>query len=182
MRKDLGSDLLFFPLPVAIISTFDDKGNANAMNAAWSGIIDYGKIYVSLSHHKTTDNLMINKAFCLSFATKKTLEISDYFGIVSGFKEDKIKKSKVNLVKSKHVNAPIILEYPLTLECEVESFKDGILIGKVVNVSVDEEYLKEDKTLDIEKMELITYDMSDHSYRVIKEKVGSAFKDGLKVK
>lgn len=179
MRKDLGKELQFMPLPVAIIGTYDKKGNANAMNAAWCGIIDYGKIYVSLSEHKTTENLRETKAFTISFATKSTEKISDYFGVVSGKKEDKIEKSGVHISEAKYVNAPIIEEYPMTLECSMESFEDGTLIGKVENVSIDEKYLTSDGKIDIDKMELIIFDMTSNTYRAIGEVVGKAFKDGL---
>ena len=116
------------------------------------------KIYISLSKHKTTDNLELKKAFTVGFATKKTEEISDYFGVVSGNKEDKIVKSGVHVVKSNFVDAPIIEEYPLTLECTVDSFEDGELNGSVVNSSVDEEYLDEKGNIDVDKMEIITFD------------------------
>ena len=182
MRKDLGNKMNFLPLPVLMIGTYDKEGKANVMNAAWGGIYDYGKIYISLSKHKTTENLELKRAFTIGFATKKTEEISDYFGIVSGNKEDKIAKAKVHVTKSKFVDAPIIEEYPLTLECTVDSFEDGILIGNIVNCSVDEEYLDEKGNIDVDKMEIITYDMINNTYRVLGGVVGNAFKDGLKLK
>ena len=182
MRKDLGSKMNFLPLPVLIIGTYDENGNANAMNAAWGGIQDYGRIYVSLSQHKTTDNLKLKKAFTVSFATKETEVISDYFGVVSGNKEDKIAKARVHITKSNFVDAPIIEEYPLTLECEMESFEDGILVGKVVNTSIDENYLDENGKIDVEKMQIIAFDMVSNTYRVLGNVVGNAFKDGLDMK
>ena len=179
MRRDLGNKMNFLPLPVLMIGTYDKDGNANVMNAAWGGIHDYGKIYISLSKHKTTENLELKKAFTVGFATKKTEKISDYFGVVSGNKEDKIAKTGVHVTKSKFVDAPIIEEYPLTLECVVDSFEDGELIGKVVNCSVDEEYLDENCNIDVDKMEIITFDMTSNTYRVLGDVVGKAFKDGL---
>ena len=182
MRKDLGNKMNFLPLPVFIIGTYDENGNANVMNAAWGGIYDYGKIFISLSKHKTTDNLEIKKAFTVGFATKETEVISDYFGIVSGNDEDKIKKSGVHVIKSNFVDAPIIEEYPLTLECTVESFENGDLIGKIVNCSVDEKYIDENGNIDVDKMEIITFDMVSNTYRVLGDVVGSAFKDGMQLK
>lgn len=182
MRKDLGNKMNFLPLPVLMIGTYDKDGKANVMNAAWGGIYDYGKIFITLSKHKTTENLELKKAFTVGFATKKTVEISDYFGLVSGSKEDKIAKSGVHVVKSNFVDAPIIEEYPLTLECTVDSFENGELIGKVVNCSVDENYLDENGNIDVDKMEIITYDMVSNTYRVLGDIVGNAFKDGLKLK
>ena len=182
MRKDLGNKMNFLPLPVLMIGTYDENEKANVMNAAWGGIYDYGKIYITLSHHKTTDNLEKKKAFTLSFATKKTEEISDYFGLVSGKDEDKIAKAGVHVTKSKFVDAPIIEEYPLTLECTVDSFENGELIGNIVNCSVDENYIDESGNIDVDKMEIITYDMVSNTYRVLGDVVGKAFKDGLKLK
>ena len=182
MRKDLGNKMNFLPLPVLMIGTYDKDGKANVMNAAWGGIKDYGKSYIALSKHKTTENLEIKKAFTVSFATKKTEQISDYFGVVSGFHEDKIAKSGVHVVKSNYVDAPIIQEYPLTLECTVGSFVDGELVGTVVNCSIDENYLDENGNIDVEKMEIITFDMTSNTYRVLGDVVGNAFKDGLRLK
>lgn len=181
MRKDLGKKLQFMPLPVAIIGTYDKNGKANAMNAAWCGIMDYGQVYVSLSEHKTTENLRVSKAFTLAFATKKTEKISDYFGVVSGNKEDKIEKAGVHITKSNFVNAPIIEEYPLVLECEVASFEDGTLIGTVLNVSIDDEYLDNNGNIDVDKMELISFDMTSNTYREIGKVIGNAFKDGFSI-
>ena len=182
MRKDLGNKMNFLPLPVLMIGTYDEEGNANVMNAAWGGVYDHGKIYISLSNHKTTDNLKVKNAFTVGFATKNTVVISDYFGVASGRNENKIEKSGVHVTKSNFVDAPIIEEYPLTLECTVESFENGDLIGKIVNCSVDEEYLDEVGKIDVDKMEIIAYDMTNNTYRVLGGIVGNAFKDGLQLK
>ena len=120
--------------------------------------------------------------FTVGFATKKTEEISDYFWVVSENKEDKIAKSGVHVTKLNFVDAPIIEEYPLTLECTVDSFEVRELIGTIVNCLVDEEYLDENGKIDIDKMEIITFDMVSNTYRVLGEVVGNAFKDGLKLK
>ena len=181
MRKSLGKELMFMPLPVLMIGTYDAEGKANVMNAAWGGIYDYGKIIISLSKHKTTENLELKKEFTVAFATKDTEKISDYFGMISGYKEDKISVSGVHVTKAEFVDAPIIEEYPLTLECKVVSFEDGTLIGEVVNVTCDEKYLKENGKIDVDKMGIIAFDMSSNTYRVLGEVVGKAFNDGLTV-
>ena len=124
------------------------------------------------------------------WAVKKAREIGGNSGwvrnvvIVSVFimktaEEDKIEKSGVHVTPSKYVDAPIIEEYPLTLECTVESFEDGNLIGNVVNVSIDEDYLDENGKIDVDKMEIIAFDMVNNTYRVLGENVGKAFKDGF---
>lgn len=181
MRKDLGKKLQFIPLPVLIIGTYDENGNPNAMNAAWGVESDYTQVSIILAEHKTTHNLEKTKAFTVSFATKDTVKISDYFGVVSGNTEDKIKKSGVKVVKSNYVNAPIILDYPLTLECEMVSYENEVLIGNVINVSADEKILTNGK-IDVEKLNPICFDSITNSYRVLGEVVGKAFKDGLELK
>ena len=124
-------------------------------------------------------NTRLRKNLCIFITTQN---ISDYFGVVSGNKEDKIAKAGVHITKSNFVDAPIIEEYPLTLECEMESFEDGILVGKVVNTSIDENYLDENGKIDVEKMQIIAFDMVSNTYRVLGDVVGNAFKDGLDMK
>jgi len=170
------------PEGVFIIATYDENGVPNAMNAAWGIQSDYTEVTFYLAAHKTTENLELKKAFTVGFATKETAQISDYFGLASGNQEDKIAKAGVHVVKSDFVDAPIIEEYPLTLECTVKSFSDGELIGEIVNVSVDDKYLDEHGNIDVDKMHIITYDMFGNNYRVLGEIVGNAFKDGLEIK
>ena len=183
MRKNLGAKEWLYPMPVLIIGSYDADGNPDAMNAAWGGIGDTKQIFLCLSpEHKTVKNILLKKAFTVSFATKKTEQISDYFGVVSGNKEDKIAKTGVHVTKSNFVDAPIIEEYPLTLECKVDSFENGELIGTIVNCSIDEDYLDENGNIDVDKMEIITFDMVSNTYRVLGVVVGKAFKDGLDMK
>jgi flavin reductase (DIM6/NTAB) family NADH-FMN oxidoreductase RutF len=179
MRKNLGKKMMITPQPVLMIGTYDENGKANVMNAAWGGQYDYDKIVISLSEHKTTDNLRLKKEFTVSFATKDTEKISDYFGMVSGRDEDKIAKSGVHVKKSEYVDAPIIEEYPLTVECKLVSFEDGILIGEVVNTNCDEKILNEEGKVDLAKLEPIVFDSFMEKYRVVGDIVGNAFKDGL---
>ena len=181
MRKDLGKNIIFLPQPVLIITSYDEAGIPNAMNAAWGGQTDFDLISIALSSHKTTDNILKNKAFCVSFATKSTVNISDYFGIVSGNKEDKIKNAKVTISHSAYVNAPIIEEYPLTLECEFVSYENEVLVGRVLNVSVDNEYIKDGK-VDVDKLEIISYDPINHTYRLLGSEIAKAFSCGKEIK
>lgn len=181
MKKNLGKTV-FFPMPVLIIGTYDQNGVANAMNAAWGGRYDADKVVIALSKHKTTENFENTGAFTVAFATKQTLVESDYFGIASGRDEDKIAKAGFHAVKSQFVNAPVFEEYPLTLECKVVSWKDEVLVGEVVNVSVDDAYLDENGKLVAQRCQFISYDETNTSYRVLGDVVGKAFKDGNKLK
>lgn len=126
MRKDFGAQPFLFPQPVLIIATYDEEGKANAMNAAWGGIVGRDEIMIDLSQHKTTDNLKKNRAFTVSFADVEHVVACDYVGIVSGAQEsDKMKKAGFTTTKSTFVNAPIINELPVTMECELIDIIDG---------------------------------------------------------
>ena len=182
MRKDFGKKTWMFPMPVLILGTYDKDGVPNAMNAAWGGVYDYNKVTVSLSEHKTTENFMLKKAFTLSFATKKTVEASDYVGIVSGHKvPNKVEKAGLHAFKARHVDAPLFEEYPLTLECVVESFENGTLIGEIINVSADESILTDGK-IDPDKLEAIAFDPVNNKYLLVKGAIADAFKVGLNIK
>lgn len=184
MRKNFGPKPFLFPQPVMIIGTYDENGKANAMNAAWGGIVGMDEIIIDLSSHKTTDNILLNKAFTVSVADVEHMTACDYVGIVSANKElDKMEKAGFTTTKSEFVNAPVINELPLTLECELIDVIDGSkFLGKIKNVSIDENVLGEDGELSLEKFSPITYDTVHYGYYRLGEKVGNAFKDGAALK
>lgn len=176
------------PQPVLIIGTYDKDGTPNAMNAAWGGTWDMKEVMISLGTHATTENLDLQGAFTLAFATTETLVASDYVGIVSAKKEpEKIEKTGWTVIKAEHVNAPIFTNFPMTMECKVKEVlnrdKTGyMLIGEVVNIVCDEQYLAEDGQPDVEKMNIISYDPIHYGYIQLGKKVGQAFSDGKKLK
>ena len=183
MRKDFGKKTWFYPMPVLIVGTYDEKGVPNAMNAAWGGVWDFNQIYLSLSPHKTTRNIDMKKAFTVSFADAKHVVEADYVGIVSGDeKPNKLDLAGLHTTKSKYVDAPIIDEFPLTLECKLVSNDDGTVIGEIVNVSADESILDKNGNVDPQKLDTISFDPINNAYIKLGEKVGNAFKDGLKLK
>ena len=182
MRKNFGAKTYLYPQPVMIIGTYDENGNANAMNAAWGGICGYDEVIVDLGSHKTTDNIAVTKAFTVAVADVKHVVECDYVGIASGRDDaDKMKKAGFTTVKSEFVNAPVINELPLTLECELKSVTDGKYIGKIINVSCDEEFLGADGLPDLSRFTPITFDPVHHKYIALGEEVGKAFSDGKKL-
>lgn len=181
-RVDFGAKPWVFPMPVLIVGTYDENGIPNAMNAAWGCITDMAEISISMSEHKTTDNFAKTGAFTVAFATEDTVVACDYVGVESANKvPDKFEKAGFTAVKSKKVNAPIIQELPMSLECKVKSFEDGILIGEIVNVNADESILT-DGVIDYKKLKPITYDPVTHDYVALGAAVGKAFADGMKLK
>ena len=182
MKRNLGPQTFVYPMPVFILGTYNEDGLPNAMNAAWGGTYDTNMVTVCLSKHQTTDNLELKKCFTLAFGTKKTLKACDYVGIVSGKTvKDKVARAGLTAKKAPNIDAPLFEEFPLTLECGVVSFKNGILVGKIINTIVDESVLTDDK-IDPKKMEAIVYEPVTHKYLLAVEAVGQAFQDGLALK
>ncbi len=185
MRKNFGAKTWLYPMPVLIVGTYDENGTPNAMNAAWGGVYDTDQVMVCLANdHKTTENIRKTGAFTLSFATKKTIVSCDYVGIVSANDvPDKFARAGFHAVKSGFVNAPVIEELPLTVECKLLKFnEDGICIGEIVNLSADESVLDENGKVDAKKLDPVIYDGATHAYWNFGEKVGQAFSDGKRIK
>ena len=186
MRKNFGKKPWCYPQPVFILAAYDENGNPNAMNVAWGGIHYDDHISMCISaNHKTTENILASKAFTVSMADKKHLVACDYVGVVSGNKEpDKFKKAGFTASKSEFVNAPIINELPMTIECKLISYdsESCTLIGEIVNVSADESVCNEKGRIDPEKLQPITFDPVNNAYLEIGTKVGNAFRDGLKLR
>lgn len=172
-------------MPVLIVAAYDEQGVPNAMNAAWGGIFTDEHIGICISEgHKTTKNILSTKAFTVSMATVEQLAACDYVGIVSGNREpEKFAKAGFTAQRSEAVNAPIIEQLPMTLECEMLSYdkENNQLVGRIVNVSADESILTDGK-IDYRKLRPITYDPINHHYIALGEIVGNAFADGKKLK
>ena len=186
MRKNFGAKPICYPMPVYIIGTYGADGTPNAMNAAWGGISEETEISICVSEdHKTTENILARKAFTVSMATANYMAACDYVGIVSGNKEpDKFAKAGFHATRSQFVDAPLIDELPMALECRLISYDPETcrLVGEIVNVCADEAVLDANGKIDPGKLQPITYDPVHHHYLALGHKVGQAFKDGLTLK
>ena len=185
MRKNFGAKPILYPQPVFIIATYNEDGTANAMNAAWGGISEENEITMCISaSHQTTANVLARKAFTVSMGTEDTVAACDYVGIASGNKvENKLEKAGFHAEKSENVDAPLIAELPMAVECVLKSYDPETcrMVGEVVNVCADESVLTDGK-IDPAKLRPIVFDGMNHSYLTLGGKVGDAFKDGLKLK
>ena len=183
MRKNFGVKPWLYPQPVLIVGTYDAEGKPDAMNAAWGGQYASNQVVLCLGDHKSTENIRLKGAFTVSFATASQVVASDYVGIVSaGDTPDKMEKSGFTTTKSEFVDAPVINELPLTLECRLVKFnEDGKVIGEIVNVSADEGIVEGDG-INAAKLDAIIFDPVNAAYLKLGEKVGNAFQDGAKLK
>lgn len=187
MRKKLNITEGIFPMPVLMVATYNEDGSVNVMNAAWGTMQERENVVLNLTEtHKTVKNIKARNAFTVSIADAAHVVEADYFGLESGNKNPhKFENSGLTAEKSEFVDAPVIHEFPLCLECEFIEFQGGEygcgVIGKVVNVTADEKVIVNDK-VDISLVNAIAFDPYTHGYYKVTEKVGNAFKDGMQLK
>ena len=184
MRKNIKVTEGIFPMPVLMIATYNEDGTVDVMNAAWGTMFERDQVILNLTEtHKTVKNIMKRKAFTVSIANAKNVVAADYLGMVSGNNTpNKFEKSGLTAEKSSIVDAPIIKEFPICLECELlEGESNWGIVGKVVNVSVEESVMN-GENVDISLLEAIAFDPYTHGYYKVTERVGNAFKDGLSLK
>lgn len=187
MRKTLNLTEGIFPMPVLMVATYNEDGSVNVMNAAWGTMQERDHVALNLTEtHKTVQNIKARKAFTVSIADAKHVVEADYFGVVSGNREPKkFENSGLTASKSEVVDAPVINEFPICMECEFVEFQDegygcGV-IGKVVRITADEQVMNGD-TIDMSAVNAIAFDPYTHGYYKVTERVGEAFRDGLKLK
>ena len=187
MKRQIKTTEAIFPMPVLLIATFNDDGSVNVMNAAWGTMLDRDVVALNLTEtHKTVKNIRARKGFVVHLADADHVAEADYFGVVSGNSEpNKLAGSGLTYVKSDLVDAPIIDELPVALECSFVEYQDdetGIgVIGKVLRTSVEEKNLKDGK-VDVDSLGIIAFDPFTHGYYKVGERVGEAFSDGLRLK
>lgn len=186
MRKNFGAKPYLYPQPVLIVAAYDENGTPNAMNAAWGGISDVAQITMCLSDgHKTVKNILEKGFFTVSMADVAHMAACDYVGIESGNNvPNKLEKAGFHTSRAEFVDAPLIDELAMALECRLVSYDErtGCMIGEIVNVCADESVLGENGEIDPGKLEPITFDAVNGVYLKLGEKVGKAFHDGMKLK
>ena len=184
MRTNLGAQPALFPMPVVIVAAYGADGNICAMNAAWAQICDMDKIALFIdSDHKTTKNIMETKAFTVSIADVPNMEAADFFGIATGNKmSDKFARSGCHAVKSEFVNAPVITEFPVALECElaeeINTENMHAIVGKIINVSAEESVVGDKDKILPEKVNALIFDQYRNGYYSVGEKAGQAWNAG----
>lgn len=187
MRVNIKTTEAIFPMPVLLIATYNEDGSVDVMNAAWGTMLSRDHVILNLGEsHKTVKNIKAKGAFTVSIADAAHVTEADYFGVVSGNNTDgKFAASGLTAVRSENVDAPIVTEFPICLECEFIEYQDDEygcgVIGKVVNVTADESVM-DGENVDIEKVSAIAFDPYTHGYYKVSGRVGEAFKDGFKLK
>lgn len=187
MRKKLNITEGIFPMPVLMVATYNEDGSVNVMNAAWGTMQERDHVALNLTEtHKTVQNIKARGAFTVSIADADHVVEADYFGVESGNRvPNKLENSGLTAEKAETVDAPIIHEFPLCLECEFVEYQNSQygcgVIGKVVNVTADERVIVDGK-IDMSLVNAIAFDPYTHGYYKVTERVGEAFKDGVALK
>lgn len=184
MKRDIETKPALFPMPVLMVATYDEGGTVNVMNAAWGMISDMDKITLFLDEgHKTTANIRAVRAFTVSLADRDHIAEADFFGIASGNKmPDKFARTGLHAVKSRHVNAPIIEEFPVAMECElleiIATEYSFAVVGRIVNTLAEEAVLNEREQVDPTKLSALVFDQFQSGYYSVGEQVGKAWNAG----
>lgn len=187
MRTKVNNTQGIFPMPVLMVATYNEDGSVDVMNAAWGTMQEHDHVVLNLSEgHKTVKNIKERGAFTVSIADAAHVVEADYFGVESGNKvPDKFARSGMTASKAEAVDAPVINEFPICLECEFVEYQSGEygcgVIGKVVNVTADESVMA-NGNVDISLVNAIAFDPYTRGYYKVTERVGEAFKDGLQLK
>lgn len=180
MTKDFGVKPYLFPMPTYMIGTYNQDGTVDVMMMAWGGICAEDMVALNLeAEHKTVANIQARKAFTLAVPGTDTLKESDFLGIASANKmPDKFERSGLHAVKSQQVDAPVITEYPVTLECEVVEMQSqpyGLrILGRIVNVIADQKVLDQNGKIDASRIGAFAFDQMQNGYYAMGEKVGQA--------
>ena len=187
MRTKLELTEGIFPMPVLMVAAYNEDGSVNVMNAAWGTMQSRGNVALKLTEtHKTVKNIKARGAFTISVADAAHMVEADYFGVESGNDvPNKFEKSGLTASRAECVDAPVINEFPICLECEFIEYQKNEygcgVIGKVVNITADERVMVDGK-IDMSLVDAIAFDPYTHGYYSVKERVGEAFSDGLKLK
>ena len=187
MLKDLGVKPYTFPMPVLMIATYGEDGKVDVMNMAWGGVCAENMVALNIDEgHKTSENIKQRGAFTLSIADIPHIKEADFFGIATGNKmADKFERSGLHAVRSARVDAPVVEEFPQTLECKMVECQHTAygfrVLGEIVGVLADEKVLDEKGKVVPEKLNAFVFDQFRSGYYALGEKVGQAWQSGAEL-
>ena len=168
---------MVYPVPAAMVTVADRKGNTNIITVAWTGTIcsDPPMTYVSVKPERYSYYMLDEtREFVINLTTRKTVFAADYCGVKSGRDVDKWKETGLTSVKASKVSVPLIEECPVNIECQVTEIKHlgshDMFIAKIVAVDVDESYMDEKGKFNLNGTGLIAY--SHGEYRELGPAVG----------
>lgn len=185
--KSLTNKSPFLITPVLLVGTYDEHDRANLMSVAWGGICCSKPPCIAISLREATysyGNIVKRQAFTVHIPGADMACEADYVGIYSGRNEDKLAALNLSATKSDLVDAPLVTNFPLIMECKVlHTIPIGLhtqFIGEVLDVKVDAGFLNERNEIILEKLDPMLYLPILRSYHHIGGKIGRAFDIGIK--
>jgi flavin reductase (DIM6/NTAB) family NADH-FMN oxidoreductase RutF len=190
MKKKIGPRPIIFPMPALLVGTYGEDGTPNAMTAAWTAICCHDPLCAGVAIRQTRltfDNLMRTKAFTLNVPRTSHAAEVDYLGIVSGKKEPKkLAVAGMESARADKIDAPIIVDCPVNLECAlVSQTKLGThtwFVGEIVETHVDEDALADGDVIDVPGLDPLVYITSASQYYSLGKPVAKAYNAGKKFK
>jgi len=185
-KVQMGPQTLIYPMPALLVGANVD-GKPNFMVAAWGGIANSTPpmISIALQHHRyTIKGIKQNGSFSVNIPSTDLVKETDYCGIVSGTKADKVKDCKFDVFYGKLETAPLIEQCPVNLECEVVHILNmgshELIVGKVEETHVTETCLTDGKP-DVLKINPLIFTTTPRQYHAFGEVVGKAFSVGREI-
>ena len=188
MKKTLKLRAVVSPTPAIIAAAYDENGKADACTLAFYTPTSHVPPCLTIAinattKRKTLKSILHSGAFTIGYPSIEQAAETDWIGMASGYDHDKIAEVGWTTTKSEFVNAPIINELKLTIECRVVNTvtigSHTQITGEVVNIQADESILDERGRYDLAKLNLIIYDEEQFVYRTLGGKTANAFKAGL---
>ena len=181
MKRSLGPQSILYPTPTVVVCTYDPEGRPNMMTAAWAGVACSSPAMISVSLRAATyshGNIAMHKAFTVGIPSEKQWREADHVGIVSGRDTLKFQTTGYKAVRSERVNAPVVEDFPMILECKlVETHELGLhtqFVGEIVNILVDEGIMDENDNVDIKKLRPIIFSPGAGVYHGVGKLIGKA--------
>ena len=178
MGKDIWKPgTVIYPVPAVMVScgTMEEK---NIITVAWTGTInsDPAMTYVSIRPGRHSYEMIKNTGeFVINLVTEDLAYACDFCGVKSGRDMDKFAEMKLTAKKGEKVDAPIIYESPVNIECKVKEIiplgTHHMFLGEVVSVSVSDDYLDETGKFHFDKAKPICY--SHGAYYGLGKKLGT---------
>lgn len=181
-KLSIGAKTIAHPHPAYIVGSYTKEGKPNIMAAAWGGICCSQPPCIAVSLRKATlsyHNIMHHKAFTVNIPSAEYVKKVDYVGMASGKNTDKFKDTGLTPIKSEIVNAPMVKEFPYSLECKlIKTLELGLhtqFIGEILDIKADEKILTKGEP-DIEKVKPLVYASgANRAYYTISSKLADAF-------
>ena len=145
MKINLKPRTMMYPAPAVVASAYDEDGNPDCCTLAFATMCSHHPPAVMIAinstlKRKTLADILKSNEFCIGFPSCEHMDETDYFGIESGYNQNKLEKVNFSYRDAEMVNAPIIEEFKVSVECRVMNIAEvgshTQVTGEIVNMKV----------------------------------------------